>query len=59
MFLLPDSKKWDPYDDTYTLLKYYFLDRREDMTLHGPTTKRTLVDEVDLAAVESKGDKKL
>ena len=29
------------------------------MILHGPTTKRTLVDKVDLAAVEAKGDEKV
>ena len=27
--------------------------------MHGPTEKRTLVDEVDLAVVEAKGDEKV
>ena len=55
MFLSPDSNKWDPYDDTYALNEDSFLVSRWYVVMRGPTVKRTLVDEVYLAAVEANG----
>ena len=41
------------------LMRIHFLDSRGDMMLRGPTAKRTLIAEVELAAVEAKGGEKV
>ena len=45
MFLTPDSKKWDPYDESYKLNDDSFWGRRGDMVLPSTNSKRTLVTE--------------
>ena len=59
VFFLPESKNWDPYYDAYALNEDSFLDSRGDLMMSRPTAKRTLVDEVYLAAVEAKGNEKV
>ena len=56
VLLTPDSNKWDPYDFAYAFNENSFLERRGDMMLRRTTAKRTLVDKLDLAVVEYKGD---
>ena len=50
MFLTPDLKKWDLYDESYKLNKDSFWDIRGVMVLPSTTSKCTLVTEAYISA---------
>ena len=49
IFLIPDSKKWDPYDELYKLNEFFYLDNKGDMIIPTIATEKTLVVGADLS----------
>ena len=49
VFLNTDSKKWDPYNESYKLNEDSFWGSRGDMVLPSATYKQTLVTEVNMS----------
>ena len=54
--MTPDSKNWDPYDESYKLNEDSFLGSTGDMVLPYTTSKRTLVTETDMSAAGPEND---
>ena len=58
LFLITDSNKWDPYDESYKLNEDLFLERRGDMVIPSTTSKRKLVMEADMLSEGPENDNK-
>ena len=56
MLLTPDSNKWDPYDESYSLNEDFVLGSRGDIVLPFTSSKCTLVTEADVLSTGPEND---